>query len=88
MGQVYFSKDPAFLQNTITFQSAFLLSEATPISYKLDKESPSCEIVASLGCNCLTLTSDSLLWVGNERVDGIHGENIVAEMLLRRSTPS
>jgi hypothetical protein len=37
MGQVYFSKDPAFLQNTITFQSAFLLSEATPFSSKIDK---------------------------------------------------
>jgi len=37
MGKVYFSKDPVFLQNTITYESAFLLSEVTPFSYKIDK---------------------------------------------------
>ncbi len=73
MGKVYFSKDPVFLQNTITYESAFLLSEVTPFSYKIDKENPSCEVFASLGCNSLTLTKDSILWVGNDRVDGIHG---------------
>jgi hypothetical protein len=72
MGQVYFSKEPAFLQNTLTYQGAYLLAEAAPLAYKLDRESPPCAVTASLGCNCLTLTSDSLLWVGTDRVDGVH----------------
>lgn len=40
-----------------------------------------------MGSNGLTLTGDSLLWIWQDRVDGIHGENIEAEMMLRRSTP-
>lgn len=72
MGQVYFSKDPAFIQNTLTYQSSFLLSEVAPFAYNLDKESHPYEINATLGYNNLNLTNDSLLWAGTDRVDGIH----------------
>jgi hypothetical protein len=52
---------------------------------KLDKESGGCEVISSLGFNNLALTNESLLWIGAGRVEGIHTENLVAEILLRRS---
>lgn len=72
MSKVYFSKDPTFLENTITYQSAFLLSSISPYNLKSQRENQQCEVTYSLGFNNLTLTNESLIWAGAGRVDGVH----------------
>jgi hypothetical protein len=72
MSKVYFSKDPTFLENTITYQSAYLLSPTSAYRVKSDRESQRCDVINSLGMNNLTLTNESLVWAGADRVDGVH----------------